>query len=359
MGIAFNEREITDIKTLPGMYGAPDYPEFNFPVSHRENYLANMRGEGYWLPTSFDVTWFCPSLDPNNVAKGNVLEAQRYPKDRLGGVDMFGVEWVYEADIGGSTVMPGNPILADANDWREIIQWPDISEWDWQGGLAANRDWLNAEDRYVNVVIATGWFERLISWMDFENAAIALIDPDQKAAVKEIFEALTDLYIKMVDAFLEHFPNMIDGFTMHDDWGSQGAPFFSEATVREMMMPSAKRMVEYIHSKGLLAEVHSCGRILALAPVLVELGYDRWEAQPLVDKDEFYRLYGDKLMLTYTADALPKDATEDEARAAARGFVDKYFNKGTRCLLETYYESMPWAFMHELYVASRKKSADW
>jgi hypothetical protein len=103
--------------------------------------------------------------------------------------------------------------------------------------------------------------------------------------------------------------------------------------------------------------VHSCGSILDLAPIIVELGYDRWEAQPLIDKDKFYKLYGDKVMLTYTPDALPEGASEEEARVAARDFVKSYFNKGTKCLLETYYQPMPWAFMHELYVASRKKSA--
>ena len=357
MGIPFDEKETTNIKMMPGMFGAPDYPEFNIPITHRENYAANMRGEGCWVPTSFDVVWFCPSLDPNNPAKGNVMEAVRFPKEKLGGKDMFGIEWVYQADIGGSTVMPGAPALLDANDWQEVIPWPDITTWDWAGGYELNHEWLTAEERCVNVVIATGWFERLISWMDFENAAIALIDPDQKNAVKRIFEALTDLYIEMVDAFLENFPGMIDGFTMHDDWGSQRSPFFSIHTVREMIMPSAKRIVDYLHSKNLYADFHSCGSILDLVPVMVELGYDRFEAMPLVDKDEFYHRYGDKLMLTYTADPLPDTATDEDYRAAAREFVEKYFNKGSKCLLETYYQPMPEPFMTELYIASRKKSA--
>ena len=36
-------------------------------------------------------------------------------------------------------------------------------------------------------------FERLISFMDFENAAVALIDDSQKDAVKS-FSSLCDLY---------------------------------------------------------------------------------------------------------------------------------------------------------------------
>jgi predicted HAD superfamily phosphohydrolase YqeG len=34
--------------------------------------------------------------------------------------------------------------------------------------------------------------------MDFDNAVVALIDEDQKEAVKALFERLTDLYIGLL-----------------------------------------------------------------------------------------------------------------------------------------------------------------
>ena len=54
--------------------------------------------------------------------------------------------------------------------------------------------------------------------MGFVNAATALIDDDQKDALHELFEATTDLGIRLVDKFVEHY-DYIDGFTIHDDWG--------------------------------------------------------------------------------------------------------------------------------------------
>ena len=80
-----------------------------------------------------------------------------------------------------------------------------------------------------------GWFERLISFMDFDNAVVALIDEDQKDAVKELFDRLSDLYIKIIDKYLEYFPG-IDGFCIHDDWGAQKDTFFSPDTAMEMIV---------------------------------------------------------------------------------------------------------------------------
>lgn len=355
MGIPFDEKEVENITIMPGAFGGPDYPEFDYPISHRENYDANMAGEGCWVPTSNDVIWFCPSAYPDNPAKGNVHEAVPYTGER-GGADMFGIEWEYESEAGGSTVRPGKPALNDANDWKEVIVFPDIDSWDWEGCAAINTDYLANGDRSVNVVICTGWFERLISFMDFQYAAVAMIDEDQRDAVEELFDRLSDLYIEIIDKFLEVFPGLIHGFTMHDDWGAQRAPFFGPGTVEDLLVKPQKKVVDYLHERGLYAEMHCCGAIDPLLPCIEEIGYERLECMPLIDRDAFYENYGDKIMLTYTPDPLPENPTEEDIRQAARTFADKYFNKGKKCLLETYYEQMPTEFLKELYVYSRKKS---
>lgn len=88
-----------------------------------------MNGEGHWIPSANDIIWFCPAAYPDNPAKGNVHEAVPYPKDKLGGIDMFGIEWEYVPAIGGSTVRPGKPALDDVNNWKEAINFPDINSW--------------------------------------------------------------------------------------------------------------------------------------------------------------------------------------------------------------------------------------
>ncbi len=70
---------------------------------------------------------------------------------------------------------------------------------------------------------------------------MALIDEDQKQAVKDFFDKLTDLYIQICDKMMVYFPN-IDGFNCHDDWGSQKETFFSPDIVEEMIVPYMRRL---------------------------------------------------------------------------------------------------------------------
>jgi hypothetical protein len=356
MPIPFDEREIETVTIMPGMFGGPDYPAFDYPCSHRENYDANMRGEGHWVPTANDIIWFCPEVLPDNPAKGNVHEAVPFPRERLGGRDMFGIEWTYQADIGGSTVRPGSPALADVNDWRDAISFPDVGAWRWRESVERNTAYLRDSGRSVNTVICTGWFERLISFMDFAEAAKTMIDRKRRAALSGLMEALTDLYIEIIGHFLKNFPGLIHGVTVHDDWGNQNGLTLGEKTIREVLLSPIKRIVDHVHSLGLYADIHCCGKIDRLIPVLHEIGFDRLENQPLVDRDDFYRNWGRVMSMSYTPDALPDDPGDDDCRRAARDFVDRYFNKGTRVLLETYYRPMPAAYLMELYSYSRLKS---
>jgi hypothetical protein len=94
--------------------------------------------------------------------------------------------------------------------------------------------------------------------MDFANAAMAIIDEDQEAAILESFDKQADFYIKLVDKYMEYGKPRIISF--HDDWGSQMAPFFSADTIRRMILPSLKRVLFHIQKRGAFVDMHSCGK---------------------------------------------------------------------------------------------------
>jgi hypothetical protein len=352
---AFNLSELKVVSEVPSYFGGSATPLYDFPVTPKEAYAGMLARKPVWQTTSIETRLFAPRILPDNIARGFVFDALPFePVKSGGGRDMFGVEWEYIPAAGGSMVRPGNPLLKDANEWREKIIWPDINAWDWEGSAKDNNDSYIDCDKYVNVWFMNGWFERLISFMDFDSAIIALVDEDQKDAVKELFDKLTDLYLKIFDKFITYFPK-IDGFNIHDDWGSQRETFFSPDVVEEMIVPYMKRATDFIHARGKSCELHSCGQILKQVPNMITAGWDCWTPQPMNDIRKIYELYGDKIVIaTMSKDFDPKTTSVEEQRTIARAYANdfctpekpSYLNISALSLLTP-------AFREELYKQSR------
>ena len=353
--VPFDEKELKVVREEPA-FGGGTTPIYDFPVSMKEASIAAYRDKKpVWLMTGIEQNLFTPSIIPDNCARGFVIEGAPYPREKFGGKDMFGVEWKYVDVAGGSMVVPGNPLLEDVNDWKEKIVFPDIDSWDWEGSAKLNKEYLSNGKANLMWFLNGCWFERLISFMDFVEAAVAMIDEEQEDALKELFHELTSLYLRLVDKSLEYYD--IDGFCIHDDWGSQMAPFFSEEAARNLILPEMKRFTDYIHSKGKYVELHSCGHIEDRVKIFVEAGFDMWTPMPMNDTIKLYEEYGDKIIIgvVYDKPFDPATATEEEQRAAARDYVERFTKPGRLCTWSTYNNPglMTRAFREELYKASR------
>ena len=322
--VPFDPKELDSEEIWPGLMGRPGVKKFNTPITPKENvHLYYNRKEALWMPMSGDRVGITPRIDPDNMARAFAFEANSItPEEMVGGKDKFGVEWVYVPIAFGSMVKPGNPTLTDVNDWKSVIPFPDVDSWDWEGSKASNAE-LVGGGRGVTVTILTGFFERLISFMDFENAALALIDDDQKDAIHELFDALADVYIKMIAKF--KYAYGIDVLSFHDDWGSQRAPFFGLATVREMILPALKRIGDYCRANGVILDMHSCGKNELLVPAYIEAGCHSWGGQPINDRMMLFEKYGDQIILSIEPDiTFTPETTDQEAVAAANRWLDKF-----------------------------------
>jgi hypothetical protein len=90
---------------------------------------------------------------------------------------------------------------------------------------------------------------------------------------------------------------------------------------------------------------------------MIAAGWDAWAGQMMNDTHKIYELYGDQIMIAVIPDLFDPDTTsEEEQRAAARAYADKFCNPdkpsfmnsyGGRLLLTT-------AFREELYISSRE-----
>lgn len=297
----------------------------NPPISPRENYIRAAKHQNpLWIPMKSDAVNFAPRIYPDNVARAFVVEGQPYDGP-VGGPDIFGVTWKYIPVAGGSMVEPGKPFLSDISQWKEKVRFPDIDSWDWEKSAEENREFLNT-DRLITAWIFSGMFERLISFVDFEAAAVALIDEDQQDDVKELFQALTDYYRNLIDHFVDYYH--IDAVFFHDDWGSQRAAFFSLETCREMLVPYMKQIVDHCHSRNVLFDFHSCGKNESLVPAMIECGMDMWGGQPMNDKQMLAKTYGEEILIgahdPYMPGQKPVPEDDEELYRQVEGFLEPY-----------------------------------
>lgn len=356
--IQFNEKELIKGNTR-FLFGC-ELTELNTPVTPKEMMIQTIRtNQPIWLSSTFDYGYLFPQCVPDNPLKGNVSDAKLLP-EQLGGKDMFGIEWEYVEKVGGSTVHPGRPLLSDANEWPEKVKFPTkeyIDCWDWDGALKRSGQFMRDRD-FWEVVICTGYYERLISFMDFEEAAVVMIDEEQTDAVKALFDRLSDLYIVLIDKYLEVFGNKIDAVCLHDDWGHQRGTFFSPDTPYEMVVPYMKKVTDYIHSKGLFAECHSCGKVDPLMQVYIDAGFEMLECQSILNFDKVVPEFGDRLKIHYPPANAPKDinAPVEEHIRTAREFVDKCISFGNPVIMDNYYAPLlnP-IYTDEVYRYSRQR----
>lgn len=359
MKIPFNEKELEVQYEIPNMFGGPATPVFSHPISLFDAVKANLVDhDPVWIFQGYETGFFCPAVIPDHVARGFCFEAVPTPREKFGGKDMFGLNWKY-VDVAGGSMSEGL-LFDDANDWKEHINFEEVykavDSWDWEGSAAMNKDYL-ASGPKTCWFLNGAWFERLISFMTFEGAAMALLDDDQVDAVKELIHETTSLYMYIVDKCEKYYENL-PGYCIHDDWGSQMAPFFSEEAAREIFLPEMKRFVDHVHSYGKYIELHSCGKCESRCGVFVDAGFDCWTPMAMNNTEKLYEDYGDKIVISVVCNELadPANATEEELRAAARSFAAKFAKPGKVASLSTMYGNPAYltkAFREELYKASR------
>lgn len=230
--------------------------------------------------------------------------------DFEGGYDAFGVKWIPTPNNPDmpSFVETGFIVLDDIENWEDL-KFPDIESWPWKEYAERYNRTYKDDGRLKRGVILSGYFERLISLMTFEEAAVSLItDPDSVSAV---FEKLTDINIQQADHYIDDFG--CEMIMIHDDWASQRSPFFSLDVCTEVIVPHLKRLVDHVHAKGALFELHSCGNGEKLVPAMKAAGIDMWQAQGnAIQHRSTYEAVGDSYKIELISIDIP-DGLHGEA----------------------------------------------
>ena len=112
-----------------------------------------------------------------------------------------------------------------------------------------------------------------------------------------------------------------------------------------------------VHGHGLHTLLHSCGHTEDRIECYIDAGFDFWSPQSMNDIGKLYDDYGDRIIFAVWPEE--KDLaqrTEEEQRAAARRFVDRFCQPGKPSVMafQAIRSGTP-AFMDEVYIYSRAK----
>lgn len=170
----------------------------------------------------------------------------------------------------------------------------DRIPWDY---LKENYPKWQKEGRWIQAGFWFG-FDVAHSWMfGTEDFLVALLEEPEMC--EDIFETYLDRCIRLFEK-IWNAGYRFDEIYWPDDMGYKGTPFFSPKIYRELLKPYHKKAVDWAHSRGVYAHLHSCGNIMRLLPDIMETGIDALnplEVKAGMDSLAIKREYGDKLVL--------------------------------------------------------------
>ncbi|MCL2151222.1 MAG: hypothetical protein FWH50_03245 [Coriobacteriia bacterium] len=318
--------------TFAGMPPAPPQPKLHLPISPKDNIMLLAEGKKpYWFPVGgfmdADVVGFRPRINPDNIANHQIFDGgPTFDYSGYGDIiksSWFDLEWE-TTDIGGAMFRPGAPKIPDIMHWEDYISFPNLDEADWEECRVQNLEYLGS-DKFNQLGIQCGLWERMMALMDATEAALALIDDDMKPHTHRFLDAYCNFLIDYIRRIKEVCN--IHGVVIHEDWAHQRGPFFSAAIASEMLVPYVKRITDFCHANGMLYEIHMCGAVEKLIPCYFEAGVDMWSAiQPLLyDTDAIVKQYKDKQFIwSVTAPPVTPDLDGEQVRQAAKDFVQEF-----------------------------------
>jgi uroporphyrinogen decarboxylase len=246
-------------------------------MTDKENLLrAIRRTEPAWLPYRYDGAL-------------TLLRPKTTPRPADGGLDDWGVRWIGTNSDEGS-YPDGKPVITiddiasfepPATDWRMVTD--DMRR---QVAAKANEDTLLVA--YAEEIL----YERaqlLLGTTEFLMAVAT--SPDH---VELLLDKIADYQRQLAEAVMQAG---VAGVRFTDDWGTQTSLFMSPASWRRLIKPRLKLLYDAVKQRGGLVFQHSCGRIDAIVPDLIEIGLDVLDpCQPAAnDIFAWKRRYGDRL----------------------------------------------------------------
>lgn len=187
--------------------------------------------------------------------------------------------------------------IVDMDSWKKAKEQmkPDRDRINWKH-LSTNYPLWKKNGAWIEAQLWFG-FDITHSWVvGTERLLMALLEDPEWCM--DMFAHELDVNIKLLDMIWDagyHF----DAVKWPDDMGFKHSQFFSVATYREILKPFHKRAIDWVHSKGAKAHLHSCGDVNPFIPELIGLGLDALnplEVKAGMDPIHLKKTYGKDLV---------------------------------------------------------------
>lgn len=284
-------------------------------LSPKENYLIAARGGK-------------PERVPSFVEDTNVLENFIWGPDPKTHIDWYGVKWLAEVD----GIMPDvhHVAMTDITQWRDIVQWPDLTAVDWEAKAAEFHASPTYDPNKADVwFVGNGIFLTPINMMGWVEGMCAMLEEPEE--FKALVDAETDFHCEYIHYLGKYYhPDIL---TSGDDICAAGGPFFGKEEWDYFFKEPFTRICDAIHEAGALAEFHDCGDCQWTLDETIACGFDIMQL-PVPNKtlEEQKARYGNRLVLTggwvRHGPAGVAGAPEEVVRQSVRDAIDTYGRDG-------------------------------
>ncbi|MHB9025280.1 MAG: uroporphyrinogen decarboxylase family protein [Armatimonadota bacterium] len=193
--------------------------------------------------------------------------------------DPFGVQWdvSVDKDIGVVCNRRVTPETLDA------YQFPPVPE------LAFLREARVRGDQFILIDLGFSLFERAWTLAGMENVLMAMVDDPE--FINRLLDRILEYNLGVIDTACAQD---IDAMMFGDDWGQQRGLIMGPELWREYIKPRIAQMYGRVRAAGKFVFIHSCGKVDAVFPDLIEIGLNVFNPfQPeVIDVFEAKRQYG-------------------------------------------------------------------
>ena len=160
--------------------------------------------------------------------------------------------------------------------WAALVHSP----WDhagdpgfWDTLRAKALELRRTSDRALMIVIGCNLFEWGTFLRRMDNFLMDLVAEPEK--VEALLDALMERHLAVLEKACRTVGDVADVIRFGDDLGTNGGPFMSPKTYRQLFKPRHTMLCDYVHKNSKMKTfLHSGGSIRALMPDLIEAGYD-------------------------------------------------------------------------------------